>query len=67
MALNTPMLSVRSILNDAPSPKKKYTFMHRMHQFFDLFGQCRFSFKKKKKPKIPGHYLHEYYMSYDNL
>ncbi len=69
MPLNEPMLSVQHILNQKSTSNKPTTFMRRLHKVFDLFGQCKFSFsfKKKKKPTIPGHHLHEYYMSYDNL
>ena len=69
MPLNEPMLSVQHILNQKSTCNKSTTFMQRLHKVFDLFGQCKFSFsfKKKKKPTIPGHHLHEYYMSYDNL
>ena len=67
MSLDEPMLSVEYILNPKTPLKKSTTFMQRLHKVFDLFGQCKFSFKKKKKPKIPGHHLQEYYMNYDGL
>jgi len=67
MSLDEPMLSVEYILNPKTPSKKSTTFMQRLHKVFDFFGQCKFSFKKKKKPKIPGHHLQEYYMSYDGL
>ena len=67
MSLTSPMLSVEKILAPNYKSHKQRTFMQRLHKVFDFFGQCKFSFKKKKKPKIPGHHLHEYYMSYDGL
>ena len=50
MPLNEPMLSVQYILNQKPPSNKPTTFMQRLHKVFDLFGKCKFSFKKKKKP-----------------
>ena len=67
MPLNEPMLSVQHILNQKTPSNKPTIFMRRLHKLFDFFGQCKLSFKKKKKPTIPGHHLQEYYMSYDNL
>ena len=67
MPLTSPMLSVEKILTPNYKSHKQHTFMRRLHKVFDVFGQCKFSFKKKKKPKIPSHHLHEYYMSYDDL
>ena len=49
MPLNEPMLSVQHILNQKSTSNKSTTFMQRLHKVFDLFGQCKFSFKKKKK------------------
>ena len=49
MSLTSPMLSVEKILAPNYKSHKQRTFMQRLHKVFDFFGQCKFSFKKKKK------------------